>query len=124
MRAALLIALTLLGGCVGAPAPAPRPARPIAVPRPTYPVVGLERVMGQSAAGLTAAFGKPDADIVEGSARKLQFASRICVLDAYLYPPAGRGEPVVTHIDTRQRDGSAIDRASCVAALARRDGGR
>lgn len=55
----------------------------------------------------------------------MQFGSQICVLDAYLYPPqSGRGEATVTHVDTRQRDGSTIDRASCVAALQRKAGGR
>ena len=34
--------------------------------------------------------------------------------------PKGRGEPVVTHIDTRQRDGAPIDQASCVLALGKR----
>ena len=84
---------------------------------------GLAGVLGASARGLTQMFGTPDADIAEGNARKLQFGSSICVLDAYLYPK-GSGEPVVTYVDARQRDGSGIDRASCVAALNRRDGGK
>lgn len=80
-------------------------------------------VMGQDAAALVRAFGNPDADVREGTARKLQFESAICVLDAYLYPK-GSGEQRVTWVDARQRDGSPIDRASCIAALSRRDGGR
>ena len=68
-------------------------------------------------------FGEPDADVREGTVRKLQFQSGICVLDAYLYP-SGSGEPKVTYLDAREPDGSTIDRASCVAALTRRDGGR
>ena len=87
------------------------------------PRAGLEGVMGQDAAGLVRLFGQPDADVREGTARKLQFASAICVLDAYLYP-TGKAEPKVTWLDARERDGSAMDRASCVAALTRRDGGR
>ena len=87
------------------------------------PTAGLQNVMGQNAAGLVRALGQPDADLREGSARKLQFKSAICILDAYLYPK-GSAEPRVTWIDTRQRDGSPIDRASCVAALSRRDGGK
>ena len=79
--------------------------------------------MGQSAATLTQLFGQPDADVREGPARKLQFAGRFCVLDAYLYPK-GKDEPRVTYIDTRELDGSNIDRASCVAALTRRAGAR
>lgn len=101
----------------------PPPARIAAPPPRPIPVAGLERVLGQTARGLTTLFGAADADVTEGTARKLQFGSRICVLDAYLYGGGG-AEPTVTYVDARQRDGSAIDRASCVAALARRDGGK
>jgi hypothetical protein len=80
--------------------------------------------MGQSAADLTRTFGNPDADVREGTARKLQFKGPICVLDTYLYPAKDGGDPTVTYVDTRQPDGSPIDRASCVAALARRGGGK
>ena len=45
-------------------------------------------------------------------------------MDAYLYPPKQGAEPRVTWVDTRQRDGSSIDRASCAAAIARRTGGK
>ncbi len=79
--------------------------------------------MGKDAAQLTALFGKPDADVTEGPGRKLQFQSAICVLDAYLYGATGHGA-VVTHVDARQPDGRTIDRASCVAAIARRGGGK
>ena len=68
-------------------------------------------------------FGEPDGDVREGGARKLQFAGQFCVLDAYLYPK-GNDEQRVTYLDAREPDGSPIDRASCVAALTRREGGR
>lgn len=116
-----LLGILLLGGCATAPAARPGGARPVAVALPT---AGLEAVMGQDAAALVRGFGQPDADVREGSARKLQFSSAICIMDAYLYPAKTGEEPRVTWLDTRQRDGSAIDRASCVAALARRTGGR
>lgn len=116
---ALLLAACSTGTTV------PRPAARIPLPQPrAISTLGLERVMGQPARALTQAFGAADADVIEGMGRKLQFGSRICVLDAYLYPKDGKGEPVVTYVDARQPDGSAIDRASCVAALARRDGGK
>lgn len=111
----------LLAGCGGTMA---RPATPSTVARPApMSVVGLDRVMGQTAAELTRTFGAPDADVREGTARKLQFQGPICVLDTYLYPKAGR-EPTVTYVDARQPDGRPIDRASCVAALSRRNGGK
>jgi hypothetical protein len=118
--AALLPALAIAGCTATTPTSAPRP-RPVAVAMPS---MGLESVMGKNEAALVRGFGQPDADIREGQARKLQFSSAICILDAYLYPPEGGGEAVVTWVDSRQRDGRAIDRASCVAALARRDGGK
>ena len=73
---------------------------------------------------LAAQFGKADLDVREGSARKLQFVGPACVLDTYLYPPAVGGEPIVTHVDARLPDGRDMDRASCVAALSRREEAR
>lgn len=115
-RWSYLVPLLLLAGCV--PSTSSRSPLPTQA-TPTYSLEGLESVMGQSAARLASMFGAPDLDIREGSARKLQFASPVCVLDAYLYP-RGSGDPVVTHIDARLPDGRDVDRASCVAALSRR----
>lgn len=95
------------------------PATRAAAAPPPIPTAGLERVLGRSAGELQQLFGQPDAEYREGQARKLQFESQLCVLDAYLYPK-GRDEPRVTYLDTRQPDGSPIDRASCVAAMTRR----
>jgi hypothetical protein len=81
---------------------------------------GLEAVMGRTAAALTALFGNPGLDVREGSARKLQFGGPACVLDAYLYPPARGGDPVVTHVDARLPDGRDTDRAACIITLSRR----
>ncbi|HVF93831.1 MAG TPA: hypothetical protein VM900_05920 [Sphingomonas sp.] len=113
-------AALVLSACTATSAPPPVSASAAVVP---YTKLGLERVIGQNAAGLTTLFGQPDADVREGTARKLQFAGPICVLDAYLYP-TDSVEPKVTYLDAREPDGSTIDRASCVAALTRRDGGR
>ncbi|WP_066808614.1 hypothetical protein [Sphingomonas asaccharolytica] len=112
----------LLAGC--GESTMARPAMPTVVIKPPPPTGGLERVMGQNAAGLTQTFGTPNADVREGTARKLQFQGTFCVLDTYLYPGKNGGEPTVTYLDARQPDGSPIDRASCVAALARRGGGK
>ena len=122
-RAAALGLGVLLAGCV-APTPAGPPPRVAAPVRRLLPPQGLENVIGRTAAMLTAQFGKAALDIHEGTARKLQFAGAACVLDAYLYPPAGGGDPIVTHIDARHPDGRDMDRASCVAALSRREQAR
>lgn len=122
MKRLLLAVFTVapLAGCVSTPV-----ARPTLVPGrgpASYTGAGLERVMGQTAPALIALFGDPDADVREGDARRLQFAGPICVLDTYLYPKGGKS--VVTYIDARQPSGATIDRASCVAALTRREGGK
>lgn len=119
-RYGVTIGLALaLSGCVGGSAreAAPHHAPPISR-------AGLESVLGSDARELEGQFGRPDLDIREGGARKLQFASAICVLDAYLYPPKRGAEPVVTYVDARFPDGRDIDRASCVAALSRREQAR
>ena len=119
VRGAMLAGLVPLGAC-GDVVPPAQSAGTVAVP---YTAAGLERVIGQDAAGLVQLFGPANADMREGGARKLQFQGPICVLDAYLYPK-GSAAPRVTYVDAREPDGSAIDRASCVAALTRREGGR
>lgn len=105
-----------LSACSVALPPAPQ----VLAPPPPIRTIGLERVMGQNASALVGLFGAADGDVREANARKLQFSSGICILDAYLYPPSGGREPVVTYVDARQPDGQPIDRASCVAALTRR----
>ena len=119
-----LLAALLAAGCVAPAAEAPRLAPPVAPAAASYRVTGLENVLGESARTLTGLFGAPDLDVREGPARKLQFLGPICVLDAYLYPPRAGADPVVTHIDARLPDGRDMDRASCVAALSRRQEAR
>jgi hypothetical protein len=115
-RSGALAAALLLAAC--APKQAPKAA---AAPPPvrvdSYAVTGLESVLGRTARVLETQFGRPELDISEGTARKLQFSAPACVLDAYLDPPAGGGEPIVTHVDARLPDGRDFDRASCVAAI-------
>ena len=114
---ALLLTGVLLGGCVSRSGNAPQAAAP--APR-AYSTAGLESVIGSTARALVGQFGQADLDLREGNARKLQFLSPACVLDAYLYPPRGGGEPVVTQVDARLPDGREMDRSSCAAAIARR----
>ena len=104
-----------LAGC--APTVQQQAATPAAAPAVLPARTGLEAVIGRTAAVLTSQFGAATLDVREGSARKLQYSAPICVLDAYLYPPAAGGEPIVTHVDARRPDGADFDRASCIAAL-------
>ena len=136
IRAGIAMLALLLAGCATTPPPArPTPAsakpaltkpaptrvRPSRKPPPSavaQVVPGVEGVIGNDAAGLIRQFGAPRLDIVEGDARKLQFSSSACVLDAYLYPPAAGKEPLATYIDARRpSDGQDVDRAACIAAL-------
>ena len=119
----ILAPLLLLSGCVSANRATTTNTQPPPSVLPTRPVVqstsGLEGVMGRTAPALVSRFGAPSLDVREGTARKLQFASGVCVLDVYLYPRAGGGEAVATHIDARFPDGRDLDRASCVASFGR-----
>ena len=117
---------TLIAGCASgpsserAPTRVTRPANTPAVVRPPAAADRSGALFGRTAQALTALFGEPALDVREGEARKLQFLGANCVLDAYLYPPGGRGEAVVTHVDTRLPDGRDSDREACIAALRQR----
>ena len=137
---ALLLLPLLSAGCVAVPSaepprdPGPPPAESQQPPpsRPQQPapqgfvtpqilrLPGLERVIERDATALRNTFGPPRLDVREGDMRKLQFSGEACVLDVYLYPLRPGGEPVATYVDARRpSDGLDVDRAACVAALAR-----
>jgi hypothetical protein len=119
MRSVLLAPLVLVAACATAPTRPPVAAPTVVRSAPMRPM-GLERVLGQTARGLIDLFGNAEQTVKEETATRMQFRSPICVLDAYLYAPSAGRDPVVTYVDARQSDGRDIDRASCVAALARR----
>ncbi|MGB5484323.1 hypothetical protein [Parasphingorhabdus sp.] len=118
MKAKFLILLSLpaLAACASTTA-TKNTSLPAAPASPLKSVAGLDIVMGKTAGQLTRLFGNPQLDISEPPARKLQFASGACILDAYLYPPENGGDSRVTHIDARRSDGAEVDRVSCVNAL-------
>lgn len=134
LRGLALAALAMVSACAGAPppiiTPAPGPSittapvgppaeeafRPPEVQRET----GLQLVIGSRAERLTQLFGTARIDLTEGDARKLQFANDECVLDIFLYPLERDQEPVATHVAARRpQDGSAQDKAGCIAELRR-----
>ena len=115
-KAWIISAALLAAGCTAA-APPPRLASaPVVRAQPAQRIVSGDPVLGRTAGQLQSIFGVPVAQRAEGTAQRLQFAGPVCVLDAYLYP-SDRGEPAVTHVDTRRVTGEDIDRAACVAAL-------
>jgi hypothetical protein len=79
---------------------------------------GLEGVIGSSAPALVRRFGPARIDLLEGDARKLQFAGSACVLDIYLYPVHAGAEPTATHVAARQRaGGAAVDQGACIREI-------
>ncbi len=119
LRTAFLIAASLGVTACGETAPVQRRPQAIAPP-PARIATGLDRVMGKDARALVQLFGPAAKDVREASARKLQFSSSTCILDAYLYPPGTGKEPVVTFLSARVPDGRDADKASCVTALSQR----
>lgn len=116
---AIIVLSLLCTACAAVPAASP--SKPVGVPgiasanalRDTH---GLESVLGKDRQALQRMFGEPRLDVVEPVGHKLQFIGAPCILDAYLYADKS-GREVVTHVDARRRDGAAVDRAACVAAL-------
>lgn len=107
--------------CTACAVPSAPPAQPIGVPGVSGANAlrdkhGLEAVLGKDRQALQRMFGEPRLDVVEPVGHKLQFIGAPCILDAYLYADRS-GREVVTHVDARRRDGAAVDRAACVAAL-------
>ena len=98
--------------------PAVDPHRDARLPAPHRD--GAGNIIGRDARDLSRMFGEANLDIREGPARKLQYRAEACVLDAYLYAPREGAEPVVTHVDTRDRRGEPFDREDCIRALRRR----
>ena len=105
-----------LAACATTPQPPPPGPQPV----PVTPSPGVRSgVIGMSAAELVAQLGNPALQVREGAGLKLQFRSSRCVLDAYLYPPAGAaGLARVTHADARLPSGADTDQAACISAIA------
>ena len=81
---------------------------------------GLEFVIGSRASQLEQTFGPARLDVIEGDARKLQFAGEACVLDVFLYPLTPGAEPTATYVDARRAsDALDVDRSACAQALRR-----
>lgn len=111
----LLVAASVL--MLSACARGPRPAQP---QLPQLPPSEHTRgpIIGATPEQLVQRFGTPALQIREGMSLKLQFRSPSCVLDAYLYPPAGASAPYrVTYVDTRNPALADVPQAACIAAL-------
>jgi nitrous oxide reductase accessory protein NosL len=110
MRRLILASTLLLGAC------ATRPEQPTEQPAPVAQPRQVTRLTGMSAQDLVGHFGRPALQVQEGTSLKLQFRSRYCILDAYLYP-GQTGALRVTYVNTRTPSGADTDQATCISAL-------
>ena len=105
----------LLAACATRPQgvqPQPQQPRPPVSEHTHGPIIGL------TSQELVQLLGTPALQIREGASLKLQFRSRFCVLDAYLYPPPGAAAPLrVGYVDTRSRALAAVDQGACLHSL-------
>lgn len=85
-------------------------------PQPQQQPAARNLLTGLTATDVVSRLGTPALQIREGSSLKLQFRSRQCVVDTYLYPSVD-GQMRVTHVDARDRDGNRADQAACIAGL-------
>ena len=116
MRILIGLAPLLLAACARVPTetatPTPPPAPPVQPqPRESGVLIGLTGL------DLAGRFGRPVLQIKEGNSFKLQFRSRQCVLDAFLYPSTG-GQYRVTHVETRTLAGVDTNQGACISTLA------
>lgn len=88
--------------------------QPPAPPAPQRREAGT--LIGLSTNEVVQHLGRPALQVREGTSLKLQFRSKRCVLDAYLYPSTG-GILRVTHVDTRLPSGADTNQAACIFAL-------
>lgn len=110
MRKLILASTLLLAGCAG------RPQQPVAeIPRAAeLPRAGRD-LLNLTPTELVGRFGRPALQVREGVSLKLQFRTRLCVLDAYFYPRAN--ELRVAHVDARTPAGTDTNQAACISAL-------
>jgi hypothetical protein len=115
MRRLAPVATLFLAACATTPPP-PAPVEP---PKPAVvekPETGT--LIGLTSNELVSRLGTPRLQIREGQGTKLQFAVPACILDAYLYPSApGGGVQRVTHVDTRNRQGTDVNQQNCITAI-------
>ena len=118
MRRLLPLAVLLLAAW----STTPRPVRaPAVAPVTAQPPVVRSGLTGLTQTELQQRFGMPSFTLREGSGLQLQWQNGACVLDAYLYPPAGgSGTAVVAHVDARRPgSGESVPVEGCAAGLVR-----
>jgi hypothetical protein len=113
MRRLAITAALMVAACV--PRQAPAPQAPAPQRQPTQQAPQRNDLIGLTAAQLIGIFGTPALQVREGDGLKLQFRSRSCVLDAYLYPEPSQEH--VTYVEARHPSGEPANAQSCYDAL-------
>lgn len=111
----ILPVVLLLAACAATPSAPPQAGA--AAPSDRQPDGHDHRSLtGMSTEQLVQHFGRPRLQVREGDSTKLQFATRNCVLDVYLYPGSG-GALRATHVEARNGQGDTVSAQSCVYAI-------
>ncbi len=76
-----------------------------------------ERLMGLGTAELTRLLGNPRFVRRDSSAQLWRYRNKTCILDLFLYRDAGRSGYLVSHVETRHREGGAAPKRECFGAL-------
>ena len=113
MRRFLVLLATLsLAACATQTTPVQTQQEQTPPPAPRGHLIGL------TAEELVQRFGTPALQIREGNSWKLQFRSRLCVLDAYLYPGAnGQTTYRVTYVEARTPSLASIGQTECISSF-------
>ena len=117
---ALAILAAMASGCTATSAGPTSTASSLPPPSSaSFDTRGLETILNKRDDELVALFGVPRLDIIEGQARKLQFANDRCALDIYLYPPQNNAgaERRSNYAEARDRDGNNADPRACITLL-------
>jgi len=112
MRRLPLLLVLLLAACAAPDRGPPLVRAPESVLPPA-----LARLQGLGEAQVLAVLGPASMARDEGPARQLQFIRPVCVLDVFLYPPAGGGAARVLSGFARRPDGSQMDPGICLGLI-------
>jgi hypothetical protein len=113
MRKLALSTVLIVAAC----APRQVVAPPVTVAQPPPQAAQRNDLIGLTAPQLIGIFGSPALQVREGPSLKMQFRSRSCILDAYLYPEPTQER--VSYVEARLPSGDPANAQSCYDTLKR-----
>jgi hypothetical protein len=96
---------------------------PAATPEPAGPAVDVptpEKLLGMDRAGIVKILGQPSFRRRDAPALLMRYRDQRCILDLFLYPPAGpreTGDPKVEHVEARGVEGGRIATKTCIESV-------